>query len=204
MKICIDPGHSGCYEPGACVGNITEAAVNMEIGKAVGWALVLLGYEVMYTREGDIDNDDLGSRAQLANDQGADVFVSIHCNAAESTEAEGVEVYHYPGSREGLYLATDIQGTLALTIPLKNRGVKQADFAVLRLSDMPAVLVECGFLSSKEDREFLVNNQKQIAIALGIAAGINRYYFAKNTQNILCTMKEDDSTCEYGARQASL
>ena len=178
MKVCIDPGHSGPYEPGACAGNVTEAAVNMAISKSLGGTLQLLGYEVVYTREGDIDNDDLGFRPQLANEQEADIFVSIHCNLATSTDAQGVEVYHYPGSSEGLYLANDIQETLPFITSFTNRGVKEADFAVLRLSDMPAVLVECGFLSSEEDREMLVDSQQQTAIALGIAAGINRYHIA--------------------------
>jgi len=178
MKICIDPGHSGPYEPGACAGGVTEATMNLAISKALGRILKLLGYEVIYTRDGDIESDDLGCRTQLANDEGADLFVSIHCNSAESVDVNGVEVYHYPGSSEGMLLADDIQGLLALTTPLKDRGVKEADFAVLRLADMPAVLVECGFLSSVKDREFLVDGHQQTAIALGIAAGINRYHIA--------------------------
>lgn len=178
MKICIDPGHSGSYEPGACAGGVTEASMNLAISKALGGTLLLLGYDVIYTRDDDIETDDLGSRAQLANAEGADLFVSIHCNSAESIDANGVEVYHYPDSSEGMLLASNIQGSLVVTTPLNDRGVKEADFAVLRLADMPAVLVECGFLSSAKDREFLVDEQKQTAIALGIAAGINRYHLA--------------------------
>jgi len=178
MKICIDPGHSGAFEPGASAGGVTEAALNMAISKALGSTLMLLGYEVMYTRNGDIDTDDLEFRAQMANEEGVDAFVSIHCNSAKSTAANGVEVYHYPGSAEGIHLAMDIQNMLTVSTPLKNRGVKEEDFAVLRLTDMPAVLVECGFLSSEEDREFLIDDKKQTAIALGIATGINRYFIS--------------------------
>ena len=178
MKICIDPGHSGSYEPGACAGGVTEAAVNMAISKALGGTLMLLGYEVMYTRNGDIDTDDLEFRAQMANEEGVDAFVSIHCNSAESTAANGVEVYHYPDSTEGIHLATDIQSMLTVSTPLKDRGVKEDNFAVLRLTEMPAVLVECGFISSEEDRSFLIDEKKQTAIALGIAAGINRYFIS--------------------------
>jgi N-acetylmuramoyl-L-alanine amidase len=150
----------------------------MAIGKALGGALTLLGYEVMYSREGDIETDDLGFRAQLANDNGVDAFVSIHCNSAESTAAKGVEVYHYPGSDAGTQLATGIQRMLAVSTPLKDCGVKEDNFAVLRLTTMPAVLVECGFLSSEEDRNFLIDDKQQTAIAFGIAAGINRYFIA--------------------------
>jgi len=90
--------------------------------------------------------------------------------------ANGVEVYHYPGSDEGMHLATNIQSMLTVSTPLKDRGVKEENFAVLRLTNMPAALVECGFLSSEENREFLMDDKKQTAIALGIAAGINRYF----------------------------
>lgn len=176
MKNCIDPGHSGPFEPGACAGGLTEAAVNMEISKALGGMLHLLGYEVVYTREGDIENDDLGFRAQVANDSGADAFVSIHCNSAESGEANGVEIYHHPDSEEGMTLAVLIEGVFILSVPLKDRGVKEDNFAVLRLTNMPAVLVECGFLSSENDRSFITDEKKRMAIVLGIAAGINRYF----------------------------
>lgn len=175
MKICIDPGHSGPFEPGACAGEVTEAAVNMAISKLVGDLLFMLGYEVIFTRRGDIETDDLEFRARLANDGGADLFVSIHCNAAESAAANGVEFYHYPDSEEGMLLASAIEGVLPKYTMLKDRGVGEADFAVLRLTNMTAVLVECGFLSSKEDREILTDESKQSVIAMGIAAGINRY-----------------------------
>lgn len=178
MKICIDPGHSGPYEPGACASGVSEAKVNMEISKLLGGALLLLGYEVLYTRNGDIENDDLGFRAEVANEAEADVFVSIHCNSAELITANGVEVYHYPDSEEGVTLARGIESGLVMTIPLQNRGVKEDDFAVLRLTNMPAVLVECGFLSSDEDRNFLLDEKKQTSLAFGIAAGINRYFVA--------------------------
>jgi len=138
----------------------------------------IVSFTVIYTRDGDIETDDLGFRAQFANFQEADLFISIHCNAAEDADANGVEVYHYPDSSEGMLLANQIQKLLVVTTPLKDRGVKEADFAVLRLADMPAVLVECGFLSSEKDREFVIDGQQQASLALGIAAGINRYHIA--------------------------
>lgn len=54
MKVCIDPGHSGPYEAGACAGGVTEATMNIAISKALGGTLMLLGYEVLYTRNGDM------------------------------------------------------------------------------------------------------------------------------------------------------
>lgn len=94
MKICIDPGHSGPYEPGACTAGVTEANLNLCISKALGEALIAKEYEVLATRAGNIETDDLAFRAQVINENEADLFVSIHCNSAASSEANGVEVYH--------------------------------------------------------------------------------------------------------------
>ena len=121
MKICIDPGLSGPFEPGACAGGVIEAVVNMKIGKLVGDLLFMLGYEVIFTRRGDIETDDLEFRARLANDEGADLFVSIHCNSAESATANGVEIYHYPDSEKGRLLASAIEGVLPKYSALKDR-----------------------------------------------------------------------------------
>ena len=122
MKICIDPGHSGPVEPGAVAGKITEADLNLALARCTGDALRTLGHEIMFTRQGDIADTGLTCRAGLANDWGADFFVSIHCNAFSSPEACGVETYHYPDSAAGRALATAIQTELAALNYTVNRG----------------------------------------------------------------------------------
>ncbi|MCE5285176.1 MAG: N-acetylmuramoyl-L-alanine amidase [Pelosinus sp.] len=172
MKICIDPGHSGPVEPGACAGGFTEAAINLAIGLVLGELLRGKGHEVILTRSGDIEDDGLAFRADIANEAGADIFISVHCNAAERLEARGVETYHYPGSAEGLCLAQAIQAALCQGGYTLDRGVKEADFAVLRLTDMPAVLIECGFITSEADREVLISEAGQRLIAEAIVSSI--------------------------------
>lgn len=172
MRICIDPGHSGPVEPGACAGGITEEAVNLAIALLVGSKLAAQGHDVIYTRSGDIHDDGLAFRAAIANDAAAHRFVSIHCNGAESPAAHGVEVFSYPGSAGGRLLAEAIQQELAAAAYTADRGVKEADFAALRLTDMAAVLVECGFLTSKSDRAVLASPSGQEMIAAAIARGI--------------------------------
>lgn len=175
MKVCIDPGHSGPIEPGACAASYTEADLNLAIALCLGNMLETKGNEVIYTRVGDIDNDGLAFRANLANDADADIFVSIHCNAAGRVEALGVETYHYPGSDEGRHLALCIQKELSLAEYTVNRGVKEANFAVLRLTNMPAVLIECGFITSDADREVLISEEGKRIIAEAIVSGIETY-----------------------------
>ncbi|MCX7781899.1 MAG: N-acetylmuramoyl-L-alanine amidase [Negativicutes bacterium] len=171
MRICLDPGHSGPVEPGACAAGFTEAALNLAIAFQAGGQLAAKGYDVIYTRSGDIDTDGLEFRAVIANEIKADLFISIHCNAAASAEAYGVETYHYPNSAEGRRLAGCIQRELAALNYTRDRGVKEnGNLAVLRLTDMPAALVECGFITSEHDRAVLVTDEGQQRIAQAIVS----------------------------------
>ena len=181
MRICIDPGHSGPADPGACAAGFTEAAINLAIAFRLGSELAASGYDVIYTRAGDITDDSLAFRANIANEVLADCFLSIHCNAAESTAARGVEVYCYLGATAGRRLAACIQKQLVAAAYTIDRGVKEANFAVLRLTDMPAILVECGFITSDEDRAFLVTDEGQETVALAIAHGLLHYLGAGQT-----------------------
>ena len=92
MKICIDPGHSGPFEPGACAGGVTEAAINLEVAKITGRMLEKYGHKVLLTRTVDVDNNWLTWRCEAAWAFDADIFVSIHCNASEDESASGTEV----------------------------------------------------------------------------------------------------------------
>jgi len=100
MKICIDPGHSGKIEPGACAGGVTEAAINLEVAKITGRMLEKFGHKVLLTRSGEADNDWLAWRCEAAWAFDADIFISIHCNAADSIEANGTEVFYTPAAKQ--------------------------------------------------------------------------------------------------------
>ena len=175
MRICIDAGHSGPAEPGACSGGMTEAALNLDVAFLLGEKLARQGHDVIYTRAGDIADDSLAWRADIANNARADLFISIHANAAVSSDAHGVEVYCYPGSAGGRKLAECLQNHLAGADYTADRGVKEADFAVLRMTDMPAALVEIGFLTSAGDRNVLASAAGQERIARALAAGVTAY-----------------------------
>ena len=173
MKIMLDPGHSGPAEPGACVGGVTEAGLVMRIARFTCEELSLRGHEVRLTRDGPIEDSELDWRSALANDWGADLFISLHCNAASRIEAEGTEVYHFPGSEQGEKLARLLQHHLTQALLTEDRGVKTANFQVLRETDCPAVLVECGFITNPVDRGMLIDSLEQwrIGAAIAVAAG---------------------------------
>ena len=88
MKVVLDPGHSGKFEPGACVGGVTEAELVYLIARFARHELKQRGHEALLTRGREIDNDDLAFRAEVANHWHADLFISIHCNSAVDPAAE--------------------------------------------------------------------------------------------------------------------
>ena len=175
MKICIDPGHSGSCEPGACGGGLTEASLVLYIARFTLAELELRGHSVRLTRDGPVDDAEIDWRTELANEWGADLFISIHCNAAGRVDAEGTETYCYPGSVRGRELARRIQFCLTDALLTEDRGVKEANFEVLRETNCPAVLVECGFISNPVDREMLADPLEQWRIGAAIATAVEDY-----------------------------
>jgi len=117
---------------------------------------------------------DLQSRADAANASGADLFVSIHNNAAGSS-AHGIEVWRAPNDSLGQRFGQDVQSHVIHTTGATNRGVHTASFYVVRWSNVPAVLAETGFLSNSAERARLRSSTYQKKIARGIADGIQAF-----------------------------
>jgi len=174
FQICISAGHGG-EDPGA-IGAIglKEKDVNLAIANFLGEYLIRAGQEVHIVRANDC-TVDLKQRIDFANVNKVDVFVDIHCNSFSDNRIHGAEVFYYQGSVRGKLLADTIITHYCKETELANRGKKTGDFAVLRNTKMPAVLVECGFLSNKAEEAFLGNPIFQKKCALGIARGIAEY-----------------------------
>lgn len=173
-RICLDPGHGG-EDPGA-VGRsgLKEKDINLQVALKVAEQLIEK-YAVNMTRVDD-EYVSLSKRCEIANQSKSQLFVSIHCNAAENTGANGIETYHYYASDRGRHLARGIQwGLIALT-DRKDRGVKEAGFQVLRGTVMPAALVELGFISNDEEEKLLQNEEYQVACAKSIVRGIEEFF----------------------------
>ena len=188
--VMIDPGHGG-RETGAIYGNVDEREINLDVSLKLGEYLKSKGIEVVYTRTDD-RFVGLQERADMANMDRVSLFVSIHCNAAESTSANGTETYFYaPISKPVLFaqrmerqqLAECIQRNAVRSGGLADRGVKEKNLAVLRETKMPAVLVECGFMSNQRELAVLLDPGFQQRIAEGIGNGIIEY-LGKNLQNL--------------------
>jgi N-acetylmuramoyl-L-alanine amidase len=177
VLVVIDPGHGG-RDPGAVgIGGLREKDVILPISLEVARLLEQQGVSVLLTRSTDYFVS-LEERAQMANRARGTLFVSIHANAAGRAGANGVETFYFSSGRG---LAEAIQNSIIQTFDVRNRGVKQARFYVLRNTSMPSALVEVGFVTGTEDaprlREPNYRSQMAAAIAQGILAYIQQNQF---------------------------
>lgn len=184
MKVFINPGHDTTYDSGAVNPNtgLREADVAAEVGALVVDYLEAAGCECQIMQSDNLAPTPAGRSSyddrqgptvtEAANDWGADIFVSIHCNAA-NTEARGTEVECY-GSGAGEQLAQCIQSQIVNSIGTVDRGVKyDPKLLVLKYTDMPAVLVEMAFIDNDADAELLSGKADEFARA--IARGVTDY-----------------------------
>ena len=137
------------------------------------------GFEVIITRETETSSiantsvtDSLKARCDLANDSNADLFVSVHCNTGGGN---GCEVYCFSKNSEGEALATLIEDKITKETGLYSRGVKTANFYVIKNTVMPSVLIETGFIDNEEDAKLLNSEEGQTKIAEAVAAAIEEY-----------------------------
>ena len=177
--VVLDPGHGG-RDTGARGKALNEKEANLKIALRVGELLQNKGIEVEYTRTTDI-YVELEERAAIANRLNTGLFVSIHNNASTNPSKQGTETYYYaPVDNDLLFLQLDERKSLAtnlqqqLTAKLKrpNRGVKTANFSVLRNTIMPSALVECVFISNPDEEKLLQQDYFIQWIAEAIANGI--------------------------------
>ncbi len=164
----VDAGHGG-EDPGAIGNGMREKDFVLKVARQLQ---ALAPDNIRLTRD---DDTFLGlrQRADIANRADADLFVSIHANSADSN-ARGFEVFHNPGSRAGAKLAESVYSScLPILQPESNhRGVKERGFAVLRYTAMPAILVECEFISNPEAARWLQWPGTPALFAKAIAAGL--------------------------------
>jgi N-acetylmuramoyl-L-alanine amidase len=174
ITVVIDPGHGG-GDPGAVgIGGLQEKEVTLAVSQQVVALLKQKGVNAVLTRSND-QEIELEPRVQFAEQAKANVFVSIHANSfdANRTDVNGIETYYYSGS--GQSLARTIQTNLLQELGARDRGVKQANFYVIKYTDMPAALVEIGFVTGAEDAARLASATGRSKIAQAIVRAILQY-----------------------------
>jgi N-acetylmuramoyl-L-alanine amidase len=174
MKVFIDPGHGG-DDNGAAWGYAEEDDINLSIALLLRPVLIDHRFKVMLSRQRDVAIS-LYHRCWLAHKWGADLFVSIHCDAFHNTTISGMSVHIYEKTLVSEPLGEAIAQALMDKFPdHKQRGVQQSNFYVLRESHCPACLIECEFLSNPETRQWLREPENQLALAEAIGLGLRNY-----------------------------
>lgn len=173
MKIFINPGHCPGIDSGAVGNGLKECDVALKIGKRVEKYLKAAGFDVKLL-QADTPTETFNEICDPANDWNADFFISIHCNSFASSSANGTESFCFSRGGTAEKLATAIHKRILKHIPeLTDRGIKTANYAVLRKTKMPAVLVETAFISNAHDAKLLVEKEDEFARA--IACGVTDY-----------------------------
>src|SRR6266496_5248815 len=169
VTVVIDAGHGGHDRGGIPGQRVAEKVMTLDVAQRLRNVLEASGYHVVMTRDSDVFVP-LGTRVAIANSYRNAIFVCVHFNATNRMGASGIETYFY--SRDSLPLASAIHHFVAGGAPTPNRGVRRRGFYVLRKTNIPAVLVECGFLTNPTEAAYAQTASYRQKLAEEIAVGV--------------------------------
>ena len=167
--VVIDAGHGGFDRGGIPGQRVSESQMTLDVALRLRTALQASGYRVVMTRSTDVFVP-LGTRVAIANQYRNGIFVCIHFNSATRRGANGIETYFY--SSQSLPLASAIHYYVAGGAPSPNRGVRRRGYFVLRRTSIPAILVECGFLTNPYEASYVSSGPYRQKLADEIARGV--------------------------------
>src|SRR5438132_12586266 len=167
--VVIDAGHGGHDRGGIPGQRVAEKEMTLDVAQRLRNLLTASGYRVVMTRDSDVFVP-LPTRVAIANSYRNAIFVCIHFNSARRMGAGGIETYFY--SRDSLQLASAVHYFVAGGAPSSNRGVRRRGYYVLRKTNIPAVLVECGFLTNPTEAAYAQTASYRQKLAEEIAAGV--------------------------------
>ena len=168
-----------CIRDRSSISNVDEKDLNLQIALKLKSALEEEGYEVMMTRSDDTYLT-LTERAEFANEVEADLFISIHQNSyIDDSTVSGIEVYYNESTKteSDEVLAQFIQTELVETTGARDRGIRAYDeLVVTRKTEMPACLVELGYMTNKSELSLLQSDAYQYKLVTGMVNGINQFF----------------------------
>ncbi|MGI8889637.1 MAG: N-acetylmuramoyl-L-alanine amidase family protein [Chthoniobacterales bacterium] len=167
--VIIDAGHGGFDRGGVPGQRVAEKTMCLDVAQRLAKDLRSAGYRVIMTRDSDVFIP-LGERVRIANRYHDAIFVCIHFNSAQREGANGIETYYY--SNNSAKLAADIHRQVIGGTTTENRGIRRRGYFVLRKTSIPAVLVECGFLTNRDETRLILQSSYRERLADKIAAGI--------------------------------
>jgi N-acetylmuramoyl-L-alanine amidase len=191
--VIIDPGHGG-NDTGASAHGLQEKKISLDLAQRLSTELRHLGFTVVLTR-GDDTYVSLPDRVKLAQAVPDAIFISLHCNYARNASAHGFQIYRAGGKSAAVpatavqtsagseplaiseaQLADAISNSLGEILRCDHHEIRTANFFVLRNLDMPALLIECGFLTNPEDARAIADPAFRTKLAGAIAKGIALYH----------------------------
>lgn len=185
--VVIDPGHGG-FDPGKVgVNDVLEKDINLSISQKLKEKLEAEGIEVLMTRSEDCGlysstdsnkkRTDMQKRVEIINTSNATIAVSIHQNSFSQESSKGAQVFYHESSEKGKVLGETLQEVIKSEIADGNHRVAKSNdsYYMLRKTQCPLVIVECGFLSNYEEAKLLTEDEYQDKMATAILDGIKKY-----------------------------
>ena len=171
LSVVIDAGHGG-YDPGCMADGYSEKDITLDVSKQIKQILQKAGVKVYMSRESD-KTLSLKERTTFTNSVKPDVFVSVHVNASISSSPEGISTHYY--TPQSLAFAKTVQSSMINKISAVDRGISKNMFYVVHHTDVPAVLVEIGFLTNPGERVKLLTTDRKNKTAQAISEGILKF-----------------------------
>lgn len=185
LTIVIDPGHDGIYDTGTSVGNYNEGDINLKISQKLK-NILDEDYNVILTREDEnflgnsnhfVKRDDLNQRIAIINNSKCDLFISIHQNFFPYDAYHGAEVHYNNINSFNKGVAFLLLNSIKMTLNNTTREIKENnDVYILKHISKPGCLIECGFMSNKEELSKLIEDDYQNSMANAIKKGIDTYF----------------------------
>ena len=181
IRIVVDSGHGGSDPGKVGINGALEKDVNLKIAKKIEKLLEKNHVQVIMTREdenglADSKVEDMKKRVSIINEKKPVLAVSIHQNSYGQESIHGAQVFYYSHSKEGEAAAQVMQEALLSIDPGNKRQAKANDtYYMLKKTEVPLIIVECGFLSNQEEAEKLVTEEYQMKIAEAVCEGVLGY-----------------------------
>ena len=169
QTVVIDAGHGGFDRGGIPGQRVAEKGMTLDVAQRLASRLRSAGYKVVMTRDSDVFVT-LGDRVRIANSYRNAILVCIHFNSATRAGANGIETYYY--SNQSAQLAANIHRQVIAGTTTDNRGIRRRGYFVLRRTNIPAVLVECGFLTNPYETRLALQSSYRQTLAERIADGV--------------------------------
>ena len=184
--IVIDAGHGG--RDNGCSGSngSKESEINLDISKKLQVYLQSLGVRVVMTRydgnglyEADADNykqSDMEKRIEIINGASPDMVISIHQNSYSDKLQKGAQVFYREGDELSFDFASSVQSQLLSQLPSARKEANAGDYYILNECGLPAIIVECGYLTNAEEEQLLISDDYQSKVAYSIMCGVVKYF----------------------------